>query len=147
MEENNKQQNGNQEMYRKDSLDRLSSPEELNDYLHVTRPAVWIMLAAVMLLIVSLIVWSLFASVVSYVYGTAKAENGTLVITLEDEQSGNNVEPGMTVTVGDVQTQISSVGTDSSGRFIAAAEAKIPDGTYDVKIGYKQTQMINFLFN
>ncbi len=135
------------QIYREKSLERLSSPDDLSDYLHVTGSAVWVMLAAIILLIVSLFVWSAFASAVSYIYGTAEAEGGMLLITLEDEQTAKNLEPGMTVSVGDVQTKITSVGTDSSGKLIAAAEAKIPDGTYSARIGYKQTQMINFLFN
>lgn len=33
-------------IFRKKSLDRISSPEALDDYLHVTTPAVWMILAA-----------------------------------------------------------------------------------------------------
>ena len=35
------------EIFRKKSLERVSSPEHLNDYLHVTSPAVWVVLTSV----------------------------------------------------------------------------------------------------
>ena len=40
-----------EQIFRKKSLDRLSSPEQLNDYLHVTSPGIWIVLGAVIFLL------------------------------------------------------------------------------------------------
>ena len=62
-------------------------------------------------------------------------------------EAEKNVETGMRVSVGNVETEISSVGVNSDGKFIASADANVPDGKYDVRVGYKQTQIINFLFN
>ncbi len=39
-----------QNLFREKSIDRISSPEQLNDYLRVTSPAVWVILLAVVLL-------------------------------------------------------------------------------------------------
>ena len=46
-----------QSLFRKKSLDRISSPEQLNDYLRVTNPTVWVVLGAVILLLLGVIVW------------------------------------------------------------------------------------------
>ena len=43
-----------EQIFRKKSLDRLSSPEQLNDYLHVTSPGIWIVLGAVIFLLISI---------------------------------------------------------------------------------------------
>ena len=40
-----------EQIYREKSLERIASPEELNDYLHVTNPAVWLIMAAVIILL------------------------------------------------------------------------------------------------
>ena len=42
------------QIFRKSALDSISSPEQLTDYLKVTDPGVWIILAAVILLLVPL---------------------------------------------------------------------------------------------
>ena len=51
------------ELYRKKSMEKISSPEELNDYIRVTTPSVWIVLAAIIVLLVGLLAWSVFGMV------------------------------------------------------------------------------------
>lgn len=134
-------------LFREKSMERLSSPEQLNDYLRVTNPITWMVLFSVIFLLVGLLVWSNFAVIQSYAGGTAQASGGVLSITFDDIKTAENVENGMTVIVGDTQTVISSVGRDESGRVIAVAKANVPDGTYSVKVGYRQTKIIQMLLN
>ena len=136
-----------QTLFRKKSVDRIASPEQLNDYLHVTSPAVWVVLCAVIALLIGLLVWSSVTAVESYVPGTAEVSDGVLTVVFEDEAQAKNVAPGMNVTVGELVTPILSVGKDAGGRIIAVADANIPDGKYDVRVGYKQTKIIQMLFN
>lgn len=42
----------NQQLFRKSSIERVSSPEQLNDYIKVTNSGVWLVLAAVIMLLV-----------------------------------------------------------------------------------------------
>ena len=39
------------QLFRKKSLDKVSSPEQLNDYIRVSNPGVWIALTAVIVLL------------------------------------------------------------------------------------------------
>ncbi len=55
-------QNGNS-VFRKKSIERISSPEELNDYIRVTTPSVWLVMAALILLLVGMLAWSVFGTV------------------------------------------------------------------------------------
>jgi len=41
------------QIFRKKSLDRISSPEQLNDYIRVANPGIWMILAAVIILPIS----------------------------------------------------------------------------------------------
>mgnify|MGYP007122110349 CR=1 FL=1 len=41
-------------IFRKKSLDRIESPEQLNDYIRVTSPGIWIFLAAAIVLLVGI---------------------------------------------------------------------------------------------
>ena len=54
---------GAQGIFREKSLERVSSPEALNDYIRVTTPSVWIVLAAVVVLLVGMLAWSVFGRV------------------------------------------------------------------------------------
>ena len=51
------------DLFRKKSIDRVSSPEQLNDYIRVTRPSVWLVLIAIILLLIGMLIWSIFGSV------------------------------------------------------------------------------------
>ena len=44
-------------LFREKSLEAIQSPESLNDYLRVTSPGVWLVLAAVIALLVGMILW------------------------------------------------------------------------------------------
>ena len=126
---------------------RLSSPEQLNDYLRVTTPRVWILLAAVVLLAVGLLVWSNVAVIESYATGTATVSNGELVVVFDDAKQASQVQAGMTLEVGDAEAEILTVGTDKDGNVVASSQAKIPDGVYDARVGYRATQVIKILLN
>ena len=134
-------------LFRRKTMDRISSPEQLDHYLHVTTPAVWAVLCAVVLLLAGLLIWSSVTAVESYAEGSAQACGGVLTVTFENTDAAKNVAPGMNVTVGDLVTPVLSVGQDETGRPIAVANADIPDGEYKARIGYKRTQIIQMLFN
>ena len=50
-------------IFREKSMERVSSPEELNDYIRVTTPSVWIVLIALAVLLVGMLAWSIFGTV------------------------------------------------------------------------------------
>ncbi len=134
-------------IYRQKSLDRISSPEALGDYLRVTSPAVWLILTAIILLLVGMLIWSSVASIDSFAGGTAVVDNGTMTIRFDDDQIARNVESGMRIVVGETENRITSIGTDADGRLFAAASTTLADGSYTAKVVFRQTQVIHLLFN
>ena len=50
-------------VFREKSLERVSSPEQLDDYIRVATPPVWLVLLALVILIVGIFVWSALGSV------------------------------------------------------------------------------------
>ena len=136
-----------QTVYRKKSLERIQSPEQLNDYLRVTNPSVWVILAAVALILAGALIWGSFAYIDSFVTGTAEVKDGVMTVTVEDEALAKNVKAGMNVTVGDTVSAIASVGRASDGSLFAQAQTALADGSYQVKVSYRQTQVLDLLFN
>ena len=134
-------------IFRKKSLDRISSPEALDDYLHVTTPSVWLILIAIIMLLIGILIWSYVASIDSFATGRAQVENGKMYIEFDNEQIARNVQSGMTVIAGETQSRISSVGVDSRGKIFALAPTELSDGYYVVDVLFKQTQVIQLLFN
>ena len=46
------------QIFRKKSVERVASPEQLNDYVRVANPGVWLALAAVLALLVGACIWA-----------------------------------------------------------------------------------------
>jgi hypothetical protein len=134
-------------LYRKKSIDRIQSPEQLNDYLRVTNPAVWVLMTAVIVLLVGTLIWGSSTYIGSSVSGVARVENGLMTVTFEDETLAKNVQAGMYVTVGDTRSAITSVGYSPDGTPFAQADTGLADGEYDARVNYRQTQIIELLFN
>ena len=134
-------------LFRKASMERIQSPEQLNDYLRVTNPTVWVLLAAVIVLLAGMLVWGSFTYIGSFAYGAAYVENGIMTIVFEEDTLAKNVEVGMTAAVGDAKATISSVGYSTDGHPFAIAETSLADGVYQARVSYKQTQIMKLLFN
>lgn len=58
-------------LFRQKSMDRISGPESLNDYIRVTTPSVWLVMIAIVLLLVGVLAWSILGRV------TVHNEDGT----------------------------------------------------------------------
>ena len=134
-------------VFRKKSLERISSPEQLNDYLRVTNPTVWLVLAAVILLLVGVIVWGSVATIESFASGTGFVEDGVMTVRFDDPEIARSVEAGMTVTTGEESATVSSVGSSPDGSLFALAQTTLADGSYPIKVVYKTTQVRRLLFN
>lgn len=50
-------------LFREKSLERVSSPEQLDDYIRVTTPSVWIVLLATVFILAGMLAWSIFGTV------------------------------------------------------------------------------------
>ena len=134
-------------LYRKESMDRIQSPEQLNDYMRVTTPSIWILLTAVVLLLAGVLIWSAFARIDSYAAGTAQVQDGQLIMAFDDEVTARSVRSGMTVTVGQTAWVVTGVGVGEDGATFAVADTDLADGTYPARVIFRQTQVLQLLFN
>ena len=134
-----------EQLYRTGSLERIQSPEQLNDYLRVTNPSVWLLLTAVILLLAGLLIWGSFTYIDSVAIGTAQVTDGNMTLRFDDPVLAQAVEVGMPVTIGETTTEILSLGRDEQGLF-ALARAELPDGEYEASVRYRQTQVLKLIF-
>jgi len=133
-------------IFRKKSLESISSPEQLNDYLKVTNVGVWVVFAAVIILLGGLIAWSTVGKLETTANGVAVVENGTAQILITDT-ANVEIEAGMAVRMGSEEYIVSAVEKDDIGRSIAYAHVPESDGKYDVKIVVESVAPITFLLS
>ena len=90
--------------FRKRALDRLSSPEDLDRLVRVSRPGTWIALAGLLLLIAGVVLWSTLTSITTTVSGLGYVlpEGGLIeasaiqpgIVQQIDVRPGQSVRPG-----------------------------------------------------
>lgn len=139
----------NDQIFRKESVEGISSPERLQDYMKVTNPGVWMVLVSVIVLLTGLIICSAIGSLETVIPVEAAAEDGTITMILESEDA-DAVKTGMTLRLADRETRIEYVYQKTSGETVATADAteiSLPDGRYDAEIVTESIRPISFLIN
>ncbi len=131
-----------QTIFRRKTLDRISSPEQLTDYLRVTNPGIWVVLAAVLLLLAGVLAWSMVGTLETEAEVKIVVSDHTAqVIPLDAE----TLSSGMPLRVSGQEYLIAYVETDEYGRSVGAAEVSLPDGTYDGTVVIEAVRPISFL--
>ncbi len=65
-------------LFREKSIEAIETPESLNDYLRVTSPGVWLVLAAVIALLLGGIVWGIFGRITTSATVAVESSGGSL---------------------------------------------------------------------
>jgi len=98
-------------LFRKESIDRLKSPEQLNQYIRVARPGIWLLLAASVLILAGMIIWAVFGTVETVVRVGVQVENGNAVCYVS-EHTSMRLEPGMPVVIQEQAGTIAEIRAD-----------------------------------
>ena len=101
----------NDQLFRKKSMDKITSPENLNDYIRVARPGVWMTLCAVILILIGVCCWGVFGRLDTTVR-TAAVPDGTRTVCYISEENIASVEEGMTVTIDDTDYRITALSSE-----------------------------------
>ena len=132
--------------YRQKSLERISAPEQLQDYMRVTSPGVWMVLAAVIVLLAGFFVVSVFGKLEYTCAAPAEIRNGRASL-LVDGAAAQEVTEGMTVRIRDQEAVIADVHWVTPDMAEAVADVSLPDGNYDAVIVTEVFSPIRFLTN
>ena len=95
-------------IFREKSIERVSSPEQLNDYIRVTNPGIWLTLSAIIVLLVGFIVWGVVGSLETKV-NTVAVSDGESVACYVREKDIGGVAQGKTVRINDKEYTVEEV--------------------------------------
>ena len=130
----------NDQLFRKKSVERVSSPEQLNDYIRVANPGVWMVLAAIVILLAGVIVWGVIGHLDTTLSTAIVCENDVAVIYVK-EADAEKIAVGMTVRVGDEEYAVSEISTapirvdDTMSEYaIHASGLTVGEWVYAVKV-------------
>ena len=153
-----------QSIFRKKALDRISSPEELDQYLTVTGPGVWLPLLAVVVLLLGGVLWMILGQVQVTADVAVVSSGGSVVCYVpQSERSG----AGDTVTIAgtayplrdigyaeipvteELSTAVRYAGGLSLGETVSLllVDADLPEGVYTGEITILAIHPIQYIIN
>ena len=139
-------------LFRKKSLEQISSPEQLHDYMRVTNPAIWMVLGAVIALLAGLIILASVNRLETTLDLTAKVEDGIVYAKVPSENA-KDVDEGIPMRVAGQELTVDYVYQDEDGETVCLADLvyqnrkSIPDGLYEAEIVTDSISPISFLLN
>lgn len=154
-------------IFREKSINRVSSPEQLNDYIRATKPGLWMLLAAIIILLAGLCVWGVFGRLDTTLRTVGVCENGRLTCCIKEENIAM-VQTGMKVTINGQEFTLDSIsqtpaevngqwdayvlhiGGLSEGEWVFAAGApanSLPAGVYEAVVTIDSVAPMSFVLN
>lgn len=97
-----------EKLFRENSLKKVTSPEELNDYVKVANPGVWLLLAGIIALLVGFIIWSVYGRLDTFVNTLGVVNNSELTVYVK-ESDIEKIDLDTVVTVEDKEYKITSI--------------------------------------
>lgn len=135
------------DLFRKKSLDRVNSPEQLNDYIRVANPGVWLVVLSVLSLLVGIGVWVCFGHVDATVDTVAICQGGTMHCYIDEADISQITDEvrvslqGDSYSVSEVSAfpvvlpdEARSVLEKEQGYMLTAAAPGLPDGCYAASV-------------
>lgn len=74
-----------EKLFRKKSLQKVSSPEQLNDYIRASNPGIWLLLSAIILLLVGAIIWGIFGKLDTLIPTGAVSKKGEIICYVKEK--------------------------------------------------------------
>lgn len=153
-------------LFRQKSLDRISSPEQLNTYIRVATPSVWLLLSAIVILLTGVCVWGVFGHMDTTVSAVAVSADGVLNAYVREMDVEKIMEENP-VIVDEVEGVVKSVSKEpvrvdedfteymrhlgglQEGEWVYAIEldAVCTDGVYEVQIVVDSVSPMSFVLN
>ena len=98
-------------LFRKKSLERISSPEQLNAYIRVSTPSVWLVLAAVVVLLTGVCVWGMFGHMDTTLPVAAVCREGVVTAYVKEADVAK-IAVDAPVTVGGAAGKVTAVSAE-----------------------------------
>lgn len=153
-------------LFRQKSIEQVSSPEQLNDYIRVSNPSVWMILTAVIVLLTGVCIWGVFGHLNTTVGCVCISDGDRNVVYIKENQI-DSVAEGMCVTIGSQEYEIRAIGTEpvsvggdfseyamhvgnlKNGEWVyeATLDAVLPDGVYAAEIVVESVKPMSFVIN
>lgn len=98
----------NKQLFKKSTIDKVSSPEQLHDYVRVAKPGLWMVISAIVILLAGVVVWGFIGKIDTTMSTAIVSDSGNAVIYI-GESDVEKLEIGMTIRSEDKEYKITDI--------------------------------------
>lgn len=98
-------------VFRKKSMERVSSPEQLNEYIRVANPGVWMVLAAIVILLIGAVIWGVVGHIDTNMTAVSVVENGKMTVYVKEADIAK-IKPGQKVQLEGNEGTVAEIGAE-----------------------------------
>ena len=99
------------QLFKKSNIDRVTSPEQLQDYVKVANPGLWMVISAIVILLAGVVVWGFIGKIDTIMPTAIVTDSGNAVIYI-GESDMDKIEIGMTVRSGENEYKITHIANE-----------------------------------
>lgn len=154
-------------IFREKSLKKIASPEQMNDYIRVSSPSVWMVLTAVIVLLAGVCVWGMFGHLDTAVQTGGVCADGRLTV-LVSEEDHDKIKENAVISVDGVEYAVAEITNApirvddqidpyvvhlagfTEGDWVYRLYADVPglaDGVYAASVITKRVRPLDFVLN
>ena len=155
----------NETVFRDKSIERLSSPDQLNDYVKLSDPGIWFILAAIVVILTGACIFGMIGHIDSVVPGVGIVKDKSMVCLVKKEY-GSRFAKGMKAKIDDKEYRVTLrsdkpvtvwdstdsyalyVGNMQPGEWVYEidVDGEFTDGNYEVELIVDEVSPLSFLF-
>lgn len=135
-----------EELFRKKSLEQFKSPDDLNDYVRVTNPGVWLLLLSIIVLLTGACLWGFFGRINSTVPVDVRVED-SVICCYATEKNSSKLQPWMTVEFSGCTAKLTGAITDDGGFICTPEEGSASDGLYTGELILESIRPADLIFD
>lgn len=156
----------NTQIFRKKSIDKVKSPEQLNDYIRVSNPSVWLVLTAIIVLLIGICIWGIMGNIETKVSAVGTCTDGGMTCYVGDSDI-QKIKSDAIIAVEGRQYEIAAIGNTAQKAsavvseqllqlsdfsqdewvYEITAKTDLPDGDYRAEIIVERISPIFFILN
>lgn len=136
------------ELFRKKSLSKIKSPENIDDFIRVSNPGVWLLLISVVMLLIGMCLWGILGHIDSITETTVFVEDGYIICNVSEDTAAS-VMAGMNVKFDNYEAVVCEFAAKEADNcyYILQSKDTIPNGVYAGKIIISTEKPISFVIN
>ena len=139
-----------EDLFRKKSLEKMNTPEALNDYIQVSNPGMWLLIASIIILLVGACIWGVYGHVDTVIEGKAIVKDGEVSFYVPIGEY-DRIPEDVVVRIGEEEYHFiykkGNIEISEENIKIGNLQSDLTSGEYNCEVVIESIKPVSFVLN